>query len=329
MSGPKRREPKKAQIEKTVEASTPTVLFFAQFYNEKKFIQEDLDLIMDKFSCTIKQQKNKFEITGRNLDLCRRASIVLEKIDTYLSNFNDIDEDVVEEIINRYIFKPLVNTKFKSIFTKCDGTDISPRTERHEQIINTIKSNTISVIHGSAGTGKSLFSIIMGLKFLNDNRYDRILIVRPISVVGKSLGFLPGDMSEKYMPHASPIVDALIDLVGAKTFEYMVTQKKIVFEPVSMMRGSNFQNSYVIVDECQNMDKIEILTLLTRICYNTKVVITGDESQSDRKGQNLDKSGLEFVVERLSENDEVGFVKMLLADVQRHKIVKEVIEAFE
>lgn len=328
MSNVKKREPKKPILEKTVD-STPTVYFFAQVENTTKYIQEDLDKIMGTFSCTIRQQKNKFEITGRNLDLCRRASIVLEKIDDFLYRFNDIDEEEVDSIISRYVFRPLTNSKYKSIFTKHDGTDISPRTERHEEIIKSIKSKTISVIHGSAGTGKSLFSIIMGLKFLEDNRFDKILIVRPISVVGKNLGFLPGDMSEKYMPHASPIVDALIDLLGAKTFEYMVTQKKIVFEPVSMMRGSNFQNSYVIVDECQNMDKIEILTLLTRICYNTKVVITGDESQSDRKGQNLDKSALEYVVERLHDNEEIGFVKMLLADVQRHKIVKEVIEAFE
>ena len=141
------------------------------------------------------------------------------------------------------------------------------------------------------------------------------------------MGFLPGDIDEKYMPYASPITDALIDYIGEIELENMIRMKKIIFSPVALTRGANFQNAYVMIDEAQNMSKVEILTLLTRICYNTKIVATGDESQSDRKSS--EKSGLHWMTERMADMEDVGFVKMNKSDIQRHKMVGEIITAFE
>jgi phosphate starvation-inducible PhoH-like protein len=210
--------------------------------------------------------------------------------------------------------------------------DISPRTENHDAIVQTIKTNTITVLHGCAGSGKSLFSLIMGLKYLKDNRFDKIILLRPFSTVGKSVGYLPGDLSEKYMPYASPLSSALVELIGEKEYENLVNTKKLCFEPISMTRGANFKNAYIIMDEAQNTTKTEILTLLTRICYNTKFVITGDTSQDDRvinRATPAEKSGLEYAIERLADNSEIGFVKMVKADIQRNKIVGDIIDAFE
>jgi phosphate starvation-inducible PhoH-like protein len=328
MNSSKTKNAKKATATKTVSDNVSTVSFFANRELLSDIYSEDLTKIRKGFGVMLELEDNKFTISSRCLDNCRKSAIVLEKMFAEIEKLGEpVGEDFISDAIEQLTFRPYQHTKYKSIYTTHLGVEISPRTDNQELLIDTIKNNNITIAHGAAGSGKSGISIIMGLKYLMENRFDKMIIIRPMVAVGSSMGFLPGDIDEKYMPYASPITDALIDYIGEIEMENMIRMKKIIFSPVALTRGANFQNAYVMIDEAQNMSKVEILTLLTRICYNTKIVATGDESQSDRKSS--EKSGLHWMTERMADMDDVGFVKMNKSDIQRHKMVGEIITAFE
>jgi len=312
---------------KTEEMGISSVYYFADEENLKGLYIEDITRIKKSFQVRIDISDNKFTIQSPNLDNCRKAAIVLEKMFNTIDKFGEITDEELETYISSLHFVPLNGTKYKNIYTTVNGENISPRTDNQELLVKNIKNNVITVVHGCAGTGKSKLSIVMGLKYLDENRFDKIIIVRPMITVGAALGFLPGGINQKYGPYTGPIHEALVDMIGEKELEAKIRAKKIEFAPVGFTRGANFQNSYIIIDEAQNLTKVEALTLLTRIGYNTKIVITGDESQSDRRSS--ERSGLDYCVERLSDLDGIGFVKMLKKDIQRHKLVNDIINGFE
>lgn len=289
---------------------------------------EHITRIKKMFSVRIDKDDNKFTAISSSLENNRKAIITIEKVFSYIDEYGSIEDAEIVELSKALIYKPLDNTNYRAIYTTYEGIDISPRTEAQELLIRKIQTKAIVVAHGCAGTGKSKLSVVMGLKYLKENRYDRIIIIRPMITVGASLGYLPGSVNQKYFPYASPILEALQDLVGERETDGMIKSKKIVFSPVALTRGANFQNAFIIIDEAQNLSRMEMLTLLTRIGYNTKIVVTGDESQSDRK-QVSEESGLTVCIEKLEALQDVGFVKMTLKDVQRSRIVSDIIKEFE
>lgn len=323
---------KKATVEhrselRTEEMGVSSVYYFAEKELLVDLRIEDITRIKKSFQVRIDIDDDKFTVTSTNIENCRKAVIVLEKMFNTIDEFGDVTEEEMKSFIAALTFKPFDGTKYKHIYTTPEGDNISPRTENQESLIRNIRKNVITVVHGCAGTGKSKLSLVMGIKYLEENRFDKIIIVRPMITVGASLGFLPGGIAQKYGPFTSPLHEALVEMLGEKDVESKIRSKKIEFAPVGFTRGANFQNAYIIIDEAQNLSKVETLTLLTRIGYNTKIVITGDESQTDRKSS--DKTGLEYCVERLKDVDGIGFVKMNSKDVQRHRLVSEIIDGFE
>ena len=316
----------KAEL-RTEEMGVSSVYYFAEKDLLADLRIEDITRIKKSFQVRIDIDDDKFTITSTNIENCRKAVIVLEKMFNTIDEFGDVTEEEMKSFIAALTSKPFEGTKYKHVYTTVDGDNISPRTENQESLIRNIRKNVITVVHGCAGTGKSKLSIVMGLRYLEENRFDKIIIVRPMITVGASLGFLPGGIAQKYGPYTSPLHEALVEMLGEKDVESKIRSKKIEFAPVGFTRGANFQNAYIIIDEAQNLSKVETLTLLTRIGYNTKIVITGDESQTDRKSH--DKTGLEYCVERLKDVDGIGFVKMTSKDVQRHRLVSEIIDGFE
>jgi phosphate starvation-inducible PhoH-like protein len=168
----------------------------------------------------------------------------------------------------------------------------------------------------------------MAAKYLTENRFDKVLIFRPLQAVGsKSLGYLPGSVSEKTDPYAQPIIDTFTELLGPKALDYYVKSKKIEIGSIALSRGSSYNSTLLILDEVQNMSKIEVLTLLTRMDFNTKIIITGDQSQSDLNTKA--KSGLDYCLERLKDLESVGIVKFTKEDIQRNKLIGDIIDSFE
>lgn len=327
MARTKKKEMSDKSELRTEELGVSSVYFFADSELMSKIYIEDLTRIKKSFGVRIDVNDNKITAISTSLENCRKAIIVVEKMFDIIDRFGAIEEEELTDLIKALIFKPLANTKYKAVYTTPLGDDISPRTESQELMIKHIRNKTITVAHGCAGTGKSKMALVMGLKYIEENRFDKIIIVRPMITVGAPIGFLPGGLNQKYFPYTSPIYDALCEMLGEREVETRIKSKKIDFAPVGLTRGANFQNAYIIIDEAQNLSKVETLTLLTRIGYNTKIVVTGDESQSDRKG--YEKSGLEYCVERLGALDSVGFVKMTIKDIQRHQIITDIITGFE
>jgi phosphate starvation-inducible PhoH-like protein len=323
----KKRETTERVEHRTEDMGISSVYFYADRDLTPKIFAEDITRIKKAFQVRIDLDDDKFTISSPNLEHCRKSAIVLERMFNYIDKYDSITEEELTALISALNFRPLEGTKYRNIYTTPLGDNISPRTDNQELLIKGIRNNVITIVHGCAGTGKSKLSLVMGLKYIEENRYDKIIIVRPMVTVGASLGFLPGSVAQKYGPFASPIYDALTEMIGERDLEIKIKSKKIEFAPVGFTRGANFQNAYIIIDEAQNLSKVEMLTLLTRVGYNTKIVVTGDESQTDRRSS--DRSGLEYCVERLKDIDDVGFVKMGRKDVQRHKIVSDIIEGFE
>lgn len=313
-------------------------MFIDEEYRSRVLNKIFLDILEQSFDFTIyNDSKNTIKINANSIDEARAVSNILEYIyrgvvlcNNY-DNFVDLFIDELYTLIKEALIEvgPATFTNNSdAIFKDFSGRFIIPRTANQADIAESIRTNVITVARGCSGTGKSKIAICMALKFLYNNRFDRILIVRPMLTVGKDVGYLPGSIDEKYGPYASPVTEAIVELVGEKEYRNLIDYKKIILSPVAFVRGANFKNSIVIIDEAQNLTKVEIFTLLTRLCYNGKIIITGDESQDDRKFTR-EASGLEVVCDKLKDVDGVGIITMGLEDIQRHKILKDIISRFE
>ena len=310
------------------ETTQRQVTFFVEDEINKNIFQEDLDLIQKSFDVRITDSNGTYRITANDVEQSRKAAIVLSKICRDIENELTITDEIIKEYIQPLLFEQDEGVSHKPLFKEFNGKYVYPRTKNQEAFVKSIKNYICTIVVGPAGTGKTKLAVTVALNMLSENRYDSIKILRPtVSVASNSLGFLKGDLAEKYGPYCSPVVDTFIDLIGEEYYETLIRNKKIEFVPVAMIRGANFQNSFVIAEETQNLNKLEIISILSRLCYNCTVVLNGDFQQSDLKSKGA--NGLAEACERLKDLDDVNIVKMTSKDVQRNKIVGEIIEAFE
>lgn len=313
------------------------------YINEKFKSRVTSDQIITKIQECINFQlyhvsKNVIKLVGADLNEIRGVAYILESIYGSYKKLKNIDNEylifdeidaLLDEVIKEtgevnYVADP------NAIIKTHKGKYISPRTENQELFVDSIRSNVITICRGVAGTGKSALAIAVAVSYLLENRFDKLLLVRPLTTVGgKDMGFLPGGLDEKYGPYASPLIQTIIDLIGETKYALWIKEKKIIPTPTAFVRGDNFKDAIVVIDEAQNLSESEIFTLLTRICHNSKVVITGDESQDDRKDKYKSESGLSVICNKLKDIDKVGIVTMKVSDIQRHGIVKDIIESFE
>jgi phosphate starvation-inducible PhoH-like protein len=272
-------------------------------------------------------------------DKLRSVVNVLEQIYRILSEYDEdsISENELEDLIDEY-FKNSNDSEYKwnkdAIFQDARGRYFTPRTENQKTLVDSIRKNIVTIVEGAAGTGKSRIALIMALNMLKDNRINKIIVIRPLVAVGGDIGYLPGGVDEKIDPYQSPISEALVELMGRIKYDDAIENEKIVLYPAAFARGCNISDSFVIVDEAQNFDEVTLLTLLTRICGNTKMVLTGDASQDDRKNKNREISGLTSIKKKLKGNsgagiENIAIVEMGVDDVQRSKLVKDILVAFE
>lgn len=328
MTRPIKKSRAKVGALKQEEAYLPVVKFSVDSDLLKDLCSTDLTKIKKAFGVDIDLKGNIFTISG-DKQHCRKAAIVLEKLFDWIDCEYEISDEDVDSIITEFIPKPYYNTKYKSIFTTIDGKEISPRTENQEAIIKSIKYKKITFIAGCAGGGKTLLALVMGLKLLNEGRYDNIRICRPLVHVGGTdkIGFIPGSLDEKLANYYDTITHELINLVGVKEYEQLLAENKIIYTPVSFLRGATLENSYVLIDEFQNLSSTECRTILTRYGTHSKYVCCGDSSQVDLKTK--DENSLDLCVKKLKELEDVGVVRITTKDIQRSKIVVDIVNAFE
>ena len=202
--------------------------------------------------------------------------------------------------------------------------NIRAQNDSQQALMDAIDANPLVFAAGSAGTGKTYIAVAKGVEALEAGRVRRIVLSRPAVEAGESLGFLPGDMEEKLSPYLRPLYDALCDRISGKRLKGLLAEGVIEIAPIAYMRGRTLNNSYVVIDEAQNCTYVQLKMLLTRLGWNSSMVVTGDPAQTDLLPG---MSGLEDVMTRLSVIEQVSIVRFTRADVVRHPLVAEMIDA--
>ncbi len=206
------------------------------------------------------------------------------------------------------------------------GRRVRPKTAGQKRYVDAIAENIVTFGVGPAGTGKSWLAVAMAVQALNTKQVDRIILTRPAVEAGERLGFLPGDLMAKVDPYLRPLYDALHDMVDAEAAARMLDRGTVEVAPLAFMRGRTLNNSFIILDEAQNTTPEQMKMFLTRIGFGSKAVITGDTTQVDVAGGRSGLAGLERI---LGGIDGLAFVRLSGGDVVRHKIVADIVDAYE
>jgi phosphate starvation-inducible PhoH-like protein len=206
------------------------------------------------------------------------------------------------------------------------GRMVRPKTSGQKRYIDAIRNNIVTFGVGPAGTGKSWLAVAMAVQALQAKQVERIILTRPAVEAGERLGFLPGDLMAKVDPYLRPLYDALYDMVGSEGAARLLERGTVEVAPLAFMRGRTLNESFIILDEAQNTSPEQMKMFLTRIGFGSKAVITGDTTQVDVPGGRSGLLGLEPV---LSGIDGLAWVRLGAADVVRHRIVQDIVSAYE
>ncbi len=202
--------------------------------------------------------------------------------------------------------------------------NITPRSDGQAALIKAIETDNLTLALGPAGTGKTYLAIAKAVEALKAGKVGRIILSRPAVDAGENIGFLPGAMEDKLAPYLRPLMDALSDRLPPKTLKSMMQEGIIEIAPVAFMRGRTLNNAFVVIDEAQNCTYVQLKMLLTRLGWNSTMIVTGDPAQSDLLPE---LSGLAEAAERLQEMDDVSVVRLAPEDVVRHPLVAKMLDA--
>lgn len=249
----------------------------------------------------------------------------VETMRQHLLHFNSLNEEDILDIIKGR------KTKQKApdgvIVYSMAGRPIQARSENQQRLVDTYKTNDMVFAVGPAGTGKTYLSIALAVKALKEKTAKKIILSRPAVEAGEKLGFLPGDMKEKIDPYLQPLYDALEDMLPQVKLQDMMEKHIIQIAPLAFMRGRTLSDAVVILDEAQNTTPAQIRMFLTRMGWNTKMIITGDMTQIDLP--HSQKSGLIEALHILSNVKGIGVVNLTGKDIVRHKLVTKIVNAYE
>ena len=249
----------------------------------------------------------------------------VEKMHTHILRFNSIgDEDILDIVKGRRTndFVPA-----DVICYSMSGRPIKARTENQHRLVEAYEQNDMVFAVGPAGTGKTYLSIALAVKALKEKTAKKIILSRPAVEAGEKLGFLPGDMKDKIDPYLQPLYDALEDMLPQVKLQDMMEKHVIQIAPLAFMRGRTLSDAVVILDEAQNTTPAQIRMFLTRMGWNTKMIITGDMTQIDLP--HSQKSGLIEALHILNNVEGIGVVNLDRSDIVRHKLVTRIVNAYE
>lgn len=291
---------------------------------------ENIKAVEKEYNVSVTTHSSEIKISGdpenvmRALRAMKGLLSVLEK-----------GESITEQSLN-YVFT-LVNKNNEeklSLLNDSDcvcitskGRPVKPKTLGQKKYLEAIGSNTITVGVGPAGTGKTYLAVAMAVQAFRNKQVSRIVLTRPAVEAGEKLGFLPGDLQQKVDPYLRPLYDALFDMLGAEAFNRYQERGDIEVAPLAYMRGRTLDDSFIILDEAQNTSCEQMKMFLTRLGFNSKAVVTGDITQIDLPDGK--KSGLKDILTVLKGLDDIAIIKLTGRDVVRHRLVMEIIKAYE
>lgn len=289
----------------------------------------NLDKICDAFNVEINTRGSTLLLKG-NPENVNLAEKLLNQIYTLLKGNFSLGEADIDAAINTIKYNNGSNLKdifLTTVFKTVSNKAITPRNPAQQKYVEAIQKNDILISIGPAGTGKTYLGMAMAMAAFARGETKRIVLARPAVEAGEALGFLPGDLAQKINPYLRPLYDALYDMMDFEKAKMLIEQDIIEIAPLAFMRGRTLNNAFIILDEAQNTTSEQMKMFLTRIGYGSKAIVTGDITQVDLPSGK--KSGLIEARKILSRIKGIEFIYFSKDDVVRHKLVSNIIDAYE
>lgn len=306
----------------TVDRMEEAVSLFGSF-------DENIKLIENEFQIAVVSRGSELKVTGEQEDVEKgmRAINALLLLISRGETISDLNVRYVLSLVNEGSEDKLAEMTADCVCITSRGRPVKPKTLGQKKYIEAIKNNTIVLGVGPAGTGKTYLAVAMAVTALRAKEVNRIILTRPAVEAGEKLGFLPGDLQHKVDPYLRPLYDALFDMLGAENFQKQQERGNIEVAPLAYMRGRTLDDSFIILDEAQNTTAEQMKMFLTRLGFNSKMIVTGDITQVDLpEGK---RSGLADAVKVLKGLDDIATIRLTEKDVVRHRLVQDIVKAYE
>lgn len=290
---------------------------------------ENIKIIQNEYLVSVTVRGSELKISG-DVENVSKAVSVINSLLTLINHGEALSEQNVRycmSLVNEGSDQKIESLSGDCICITSKGKPVKPKTIGQKNYCNAIKQNTITIGVGPAGTGKTYLAVAMAVTSFRAHEVNRIILTRPAVEAGEKLGFLPGDLQSKVDPYLRPLYDALFDMLGAETYQKYLERENIEVAPLAYMRGRTLDDSFIILDEAQNTSPEQMKMFLTRLGFNSKMVITGDITQIDLPSGC--RSGLKDAVRILKNIDGIANISFTEKDVVRHKLVQDIIKAYE
>ncbi|UGU16827.1 PhoH family protein [Sinomicrobium kalidii] len=298
-----------------------------EFFGEQNINIELLKKYFPKLK--IVARGNKIKAYGDE-ELLEEFDKRLDMLVMYFGKYNKLDENTIERILtsdDKDVYESPILENGQVLLHGVNGRLIKAQTVNQQRLVDQMKKNDMVFAIGPAGTGKTYTGVALAVKALKEKQVKRIILTRPAVEAGENLGFLPGDLKEKLDPYMQPLYDALRDMIPAEKLQNYLETGIIQIAPMAFMRGRTLDNAFVILDEAQNTTHAQMKMFLTRMGKNAKFMITGDPGQIDLPRRII--SGLKEAILVLKDVKGIGVVYLDDKDVIRHRLVKNIIEAYK
>lgn len=290
---------------------------------------ENIKIIESRYGVKIVSRGSEIKISGdaQQVSLAARAVNGLLMLINRGEALSEQNVRYVLELVSEGNEDKLAEMTGDCICITAKGKPVKPKTLGQKKYVESIKKNTIVLGAGPAGTGKTYLAVAMAVNAFRAKEVNRIILTRPAVEAGEKLGFLPGDLQQKVDPYLRPLYDALFDMLGAESFQRCQERGSIEVAPLAYMRGRTLDDSFIILDEAQNTTREQMKMFLTRLGFNSKIVVTGDITQIDLPDGK--KSGLVEAMRILKGIDDIAINVFTEKDVVRHRLVQDIIKAYE
>ena len=289
---------------------------------------EHLALIEKAFDAAVHVRGNRITLEGDPGEIAL-AQRLLDELVTIIRTGQGISTETVERVLAMLraetTERPADVLSLNILSNR--GRSIRPKTLNQKKYVESIDKHTITFGIGPAGTGKTYLAMAKAVQALQSKQVNRIILTRPAVEAGERLGFLPGTLSEKIDPYLRPLYDALHDMIDPETIPKLLAAGTIEVAPLAYMRGRSLNDSFIILDEAQNTTPEQMKMFLTRLGFGSKIVVTGDITQTDLPGGT--RSGLRVVEEILDGVEDIGFNRLTASDVVRHRLVGRIVAAYD
>ena len=290
---------------------------------------ENIRLIEAEFGVTVANRDGELRVNGE-AEAAMLAVKAINALLTLSSRGENIGEQTVRYVIGlaRSGQEARVGELTQDVICiTAKGRPVKAKTIGQKRYVESVLKNTVTIGVGPAGTGKTYLAVAAAVAAFRDKKINRIILTRPAVEAGERLGFLPGDLQSKVDPYLRPLYDALFDMLGAETYNKYLERGNIEVAPLAYMRGRTLDDSFIILDEAQNTSREQMKMFLTRMGFNSKVVITGDVTQIDLPADKT--SGLKEAIRVLKNVEGIGICELTDQDVVRHVMVQRIIKAYD